>query len=92
MTKNENWNIELLQYIKQGEPSKIEKAKNWETAIGLQKVDGLNTSKYLIGTAKEHIEGNIDIKEVESRINNYYKALNKRKIEDKQKRKMINKR
>ena len=42
MTKNENWNIELLQYIKQGEPSKIEKAKNWETAIGLQKVDGLN--------------------------------------------------
>ena len=27
MTKNENWNIELSQYIKQGEPSKIEKAK-----------------------------------------------------------------
>lgn len=81
MNKKEEWNIELSQYIKQGEPSKIEKAKNWETAIGLQKVDGLNPSKYLIGTAKEHIEGNIDIKEVESRINNYYKVLNERKIE-----------
>ena len=82
MTKKEKWNIELSQYIKQGEPNKIEKAKNWETAIGLQKVDGLNPSKYLIGTAKEHIEGNIDIKEVESRINNYYRVLNERNEEE----------
>ena len=63
MSKKENWNLELSEYIKQGEPNKSEKAKTWETAIGLQDVDGLKPSKYLIDTAKEHIEGNIDIEE-----------------------------
>lgn len=75
----ENWNLELEKYIKQGEPNEVEKTKNWETAIGLQDVDGLKPSKYLIETAKEHIEGNIDIKEVENRINQYYKVLDERK-------------
>ena len=69
----ENWNLELEKYIKQGEPNEVEKTKNWETAIGLQDVDGLKPSKYLIETAKEHIEGNIDIKEVENRIINITK-------------------
>lgn len=75
----ENWNLELEKYIKQGEPNEVEKTKNWETAIGLQDVDGLKPSKYLLETAKEHIEGNIDIKEVENRINQYYKVLDERK-------------
>jgi fido (protein-threonine AMPylation protein) len=79
MSKNEKWNLELSEYIKQGEPNRVEKTKTWETAIGLQEVDGLKPSEYLIETAKEHIEGNIDLKEVESRINHYYKALNNRK-------------
>ena len=79
MKKNENWNLELSEYIKQGEPTKVEKTKNWETAIGLQDVDGLKTSKYLIKTAKEHIEGNIDIEEAKERINEYYKVQNSRK-------------
>ena len=82
MSKNMEWNLELLEYIKQGEPGRVEKTKNWETAIGLQEVDGLKPSKYLIETAKEHIEGNIDLKEVENRINNYYKALDNRKAEE----------
>ena len=43
----ENWNLELAKYIKQGEPNEVEKTKNWETAIGLQDVDGLKPSKYL---------------------------------------------
>ena len=79
MKKNENWNLELSEYIKQGEPTKVEKTKNWETAIGLQDVDGLKPSKYLIKTAKEHIEGNIDIEEAKERINEYYKVQNSRK-------------
>ena len=79
----ENWNLELVEYIKVGEPDEKEKAKTWGTAIGLQDVDGLKPSKYLMDTAKEHIEGNIGIEEVENRINNYYKVLNKRKIEEK---------
>ena len=54
MDKKNDWNLELSEYIKQGEPNKIEKTKAWETAIGLQDVDGLKPSKYLIKTAKEH--------------------------------------
>ena len=55
MDKKEDWNLELSEYIKQGEPNRVEKTKTWETAIGLQDVDGLKPSKYLIKTAKEHI-------------------------------------
>lgn len=75
MNKENDWKLELSEYIKQGEPSKIEKTKDWETAIGLQEVDGLKPSNYLIKTAKEHIEGTIDINEVKDRINQYYEAL-----------------
>lgn len=50
-------------YIRQVEPSKQEKGKNWATAIGLQKVDGLTPSKYLYETAKRNIEGEISIEE-----------------------------
>lgn len=79
MKKREAWNLELSEYIKQGEPSRVEKTLNWETAIGLQDVDGLKPSKYLIKTAKEHIEGNIDIEEVKTRIDEYYEAHGSRK-------------
>ena len=82
MNKKEKWNLELSEYIIQGEPSRVEKTKTWETAIGLQDVDGLKPSEYLIKTAKEHIEGNIDLKEVENRINHYYKVLDNRKTEE----------
>ena len=39
------------KYIKQGEPGQAEKARIWQTAIGLQDVDGLKTSEYLKETA-----------------------------------------
>ena len=44
------------EYIRQGEPGRSVKAAAWQTAIGLQDVDGLKTSSYLIDTAKRHIE------------------------------------
>lgn len=78
MSKKNDWKLELSEYIKQGEPNKVEKTKDWETAIGLQEVDGLKPSNYLIETAKEHIEGNINIAEVKERINQYYEALDSR--------------
>lgn len=78
----EKWNLELSEYIKQGEPEKQEKAKTWETAIGLQDVDGLKPSEYLLDTAKEHIEGNINIDEAKKRINSYYEQSNERNKED----------
>ena len=57
MSLEKNWQFELEEYIKQGEPDKIEKSEAWQTAIGLQAVDGLKTSAYLLDTAKDHIEG-----------------------------------
>ncbi|GHT18682.1 cell filamentation protein Fic [Bacteroidia bacterium] len=61
------------EYIRQGEPDKVEKSQIWQTAIGLQQVDGLTPSAYLIETAKENIEGKITIYEVKSRIDAYYR-------------------
>lgn len=49
------------EYLRQGEPNKAEKAKVWKTAIGLQQVDGLKPSDYLIATARQNIEGDITI-------------------------------
>ena len=61
------------EYLRQGEPNKAEKAKVWKTAIGLQQVDGLRPSEYLIETAKQNIEGYITIDQVKKRIDSYYK-------------------
>ena len=56
---DKNWKLELNEYIRQGEPDKVDRSNAWKTAIGLQDVDGLKPSEYLIETAKEHIEGKI---------------------------------
>jgi len=60
------------EYLRQGEPNKAEKAKVWKTAIGLQEVDGLKPSDYLISAARQNIEGDITIEEVKQRIDSYY--------------------
>jgi fido (protein-threonine AMPylation protein) len=62
------------EYKRQTEPDKKEKSEIWQTAIGLQQVDGLAPSDYLIQTAKQNIEGEITIYEVKVRLNGYYKA------------------
>ena len=72
MSAEKNWQFELEEYIKQGAPGQIEKSEAWQTAIGLQAVDGLKTSAYLLDTAKEHIEGKISIDEAQKRIQSYY--------------------
>ena len=60
------------EYIRQAEPSKRDKGYVWHTAIGLQAVDGLKTSKYLIDTAIKNIEGDISIDEAQELLNSYY--------------------
>ncbi len=65
-------NDPFKEYIKQSEPSKRDKGYAWHTAIGLQAVDGLKTSKYLIDTAIKNIEGNISIDEAQELLNSYY--------------------
>lgn len=47
------------KYYEAVEPDRRERAYAWATAIGLQDVDGLKPSKYLVSTAKRHIEGEI---------------------------------
>ena len=59
-------------YIKQSEPSIREKGYAWHTAIGLQSVDGLRPSKYLIDTAIKNIEGEISIEDAQELLNTYY--------------------
>ncbi|NVO12162.1 MAG: Fic family protein [Bacteroidales bacterium] len=61
------------EYLRLGEPNRAEKAKVWKTAIGLQQVDGLKPSDYLIATAKQNIDGDISFVEVKERIDSYYK-------------------
>lgn len=60
------------EYIRQSEPNKRDKGYAWHTAIGLQAVDGLKTSKYLINTAIKNIEGDISIDEAQELLNSYY--------------------
>lgn len=66
------WQTDLEGYIRQGEPDRVEKTNAWKTAIGLQDVDGLKTSDYLLDTAKAHIEGKISISDADKRIQGYY--------------------
>ena len=66
--------MDFEEYIRQGEPSRAERAQAWRTAIGLQDVDGLKPSAYLIDTAREHIEGDISLREVRQRIESYYES------------------
>jgi len=51
------------EYIKDGNPSQKDKSYAWKTAIGLQDVDGLKPSDYLVQTARQNIEGDITKKE-----------------------------
>ena len=62
------------EYLRQGEPSQKERAENWKTAIGLQAVDGLQPSAYLIDVAKRNIEGEISLDETRKLIDSYYQS------------------
>ena len=77
------WQFDLEEYVRQGEAGKAEKSCAWKTAIGLQDVDGLETSAYLLETAKEHIEGYIDIDTARKRIDSYYETRTERREEEK---------
>ena len=83
MTDDKKHNIpDFDEYIRQGEPAMQEKASAWKTAIGLQAVDGLQTSDYLKDTAVKHIEGDISIDEVKELINGYYQSKTVRTPKD----------
>ena len=66
----DNWG----KYLRAKEPGVREKAYAWKTAIGLQKVDGLMPSAYLIKTAQRNIEGKITLAETRELVAGYHKA------------------
>lgn len=65
---------EFEEYLRVQEPAKREKAGLWGAAIGLQKVDGLETSAYLAETARRNIEGEITMAEAGRLIGAYYRV------------------
>lgn len=83
MEDNHQYIQGLDEYIRQGEPQEQERGRAWQTAIGLQEVDRLKTSPYLLETARRHIEGDITISEAKQLIDSYYKSQTGRKeVED----------
>ena len=73
--KNEVVDMEkdpFKEYLRESEPDKAHKGYAWSIAIGLQAVDGLKPSKYLIDTAIKNIEGKITMKEAQNLIDSYY--------------------
>lgn len=67
------------EYLHYSNPALRKRAENWGVAIGLQDVDHLTVSPYLVELAKLHIEGKITMNEVETRLDKYHK--NRHKIE-----------
>ena len=66
------------EYDRIKEPDKRYKGYIWKTAIGLQQVDGLKPSEYLIKTAQSNINGDISFSEANELINSYYKFRQER--------------
>ena len=60
------------EYIREAEADKREKGYAWHTAIGLQAVDGLKPSEYLVRMAVRNIEGEISFAEANELLQAYY--------------------
>jgi hypothetical protein len=69
---------EFDEYVKQSEPHKKQRGIAWQTAIGLQDVDGLKTSEYMLQTAQKHIEGDITIQQAKQLVDSYYESKESR--------------
>lgn len=61
------------EYRQHSDPEVRQRAADWGMSIGLQDVDGLSVSPYLIELAKRNIEGEITIDEVRELIADYYR-------------------
>lgn len=71
------------EYLRETEHNKANKGYIWSTAIGLQAVDGLRTSQYLINTAISNIEGDITLEEARNLIESYYESKSIHSNDDK---------
>lgn len=68
-------------YIIENETQDTKKKQEyWNTGIGLNKVDNLEPSKYLIDLSKKNINGELKYSEVENLLKTYYEAQNQNDI------------
>ena len=67
------------EYLHQDDAQVRERAEAWRVAIGLQAVDGLRVSDYLIELARKNIEGELTMEEVDELLDRYYDEKKKQK-------------
>lgn len=74
--------LKNIQYeiIKEYDTPVEKRIENWEVGIGLNEVDGLIPSSYLIQLTKESIEGKKTFDEIEKDLKNYYSKQDKNSI------------
>ena len=70
------------QYDEANELGRRERAYAWATAIGLQDVDGLKPSEYLLKTARRHIEGEISQADARRLVDEYYETKEAHDVPD----------
>lgn len=70
--EKENTHDPLSDYRLAPQPDMRQRAQSWQTAIGLQEVDGLKVSSYLVDTARAHIEGRYDLDTASKLLHSYY--------------------
>ena len=78
--EREIMNLDFGKYYEAPEPGRRERAYGWATAIGLQDVDGLRPSQYLLDTAKRNIEGEISADEARRLVDEYYEVKGEHEI------------
>lgn len=61
------------EYFREGAPERRELGYAWQTGVGLQAVDQLTPSQYLVDTARENIEGRITLERAGELIESYYR-------------------
>ncbi len=82
MDKFSNTYTDLEEYIRQSEPDAHRRGLIWQTAIGLQDVDGLEPSAYLVQTAKRNIDGDVSLAEVRDLIRDYYETAEGHRVSE----------
>ncbi|MFI3244154.1 MAG: Fic family protein [Akkermansia sp.] len=70
------------EYMRLDEPNQRAKSESWQAAIGLQDVDGLKISPYLLETAKKNIDGELSFYEARERIDAYYQIQSSQTAEN----------
>ncbi len=61
--------------IKEYTPNARKNKEYWDTAIGLQDVDGLKPSRYLYELSEQHINGELPLQTVSEKLIEYYKGV-----------------